>query len=83
LLLGYEMYRLLTSERVSAKPKRAMRKAAAVTCEVIDVEAEDSGREMIKGQSSFYLNCNLHAILHAGFVTETMNCSLLIVFTSA
>lgn len=36
-----------------------MRKAAATMCEVIDVEAEDSGREMVKGQASLFLDYNM------------------------
>ena len=73
LLLGYEMYRLLTTKRVLAKPRRAANKKASTlnpattstattstaTSTVtsgatsdpvcIDVEEEDSNKELLKG----------------------------------
>ena len=74
LLLGYEMYRLLTTKRVLAKPRRAANKKAStlnpattstatstVTSGVtsdpvcIDVEEEDSNKELLRGLSSLLL----------------------------
>jgi len=50
LLVGYEMYRLLTTKRVLAKPKRTGRKAAAAMAGpmIIDLEEEDCNQELLK-----------------------------------
>jgi hypothetical protein len=58
LLLGYEMYRLLSTKRVLTSAKRAdKRKTAAATVStsassdpsVIDLEKEDFNKELLKG----------------------------------
>lgn len=60
LLLGYEMYRLLSTKRLLTSQKRAAARhknaSAASTAEktaaepsVIDLEKEDSNKELLKG----------------------------------
>jgi hypothetical protein len=51
LLLGYEMFRLLTSEQAGSKRKRF---AGSYNCEVIDVDMEDGEVEMIRGSAIFF-----------------------------
>ena len=59
LLMGYEMYRLLTSKRVLIKPGRKTKKAreaaaaAAASNEpvVIDLEEEDRNKELLQGET--------------------------------
>ena len=54
--MGYEMYRMLTSKRVSA-PSRS-RKSKKV--EVIDIEEEERAKELLQGKTCvFYGRKNL------------------------
>ena len=45
LLIGYEMYRQLTSDKLEAKMNRMSKKN-----DVINVELEDENRETIRGE---------------------------------
>ena len=50
LLLGYEMYRLLTSKRtITFRPKRKKKKGANGAPEVIDLDEEDRNKELMNG----------------------------------
>jgi len=48
LLLGYEMYRLLTTKQVLVKPRRPGKQSALLS-DVIDVNELDYNRELQKG----------------------------------
>ena len=50
--MGYEMYRMLTSKRVSA-PSRS-RKSKKV--EVIDIEEEERAKELLQGKACYLFN---------------------------
>jgi len=48
LLLGYEMYRLLTTKQVLVKPRRPGKRSSLLP-DVIDVNEFDHNRELHKG----------------------------------
>ena len=52
LLMGYEMYRLLTSKRVMSysRPRKSKK------VEVIDIEEEEKTKELLQGKNEYKLN---------------------------
>lgn len=61
LLLGYEMYRLLTTKRVLAKPRRGAAKKVTTPSApepvVIDLEEEECNKTLLKG-SACHMPCS-------------------------
>jgi len=57
LLLGYEMYRLLSSKKVHLQKSKGKKKAGS---DVIDVEEEDRDKKLLMSMSLVQLLAILH-----------------------